>query len=161
MLMSIIRSFSLVLSILLQNGYAPDFPAGIFTEKEARKIEKKSNDIEGRIKVYREASERMLKTLRQAVSRKESQAVPGILSIWKTLLTESLKDIENNLERKEKKSKPLIKYEIQIRKALKEVQDFKIRAPVDQQDVFNNTIDLAADVRSKMVEILFNPGQLE
>ena len=161
MLMSIIWSFSFVLSILLQNGYAPHFPSGIFTEKESRKIEKKSDDIEGRIKVYREASERMLKSLRQAVSKKESQAVPGILSTWTTLLTESLKDIEINLERTEKKSKPLIKYEIQVRKAIKEVQDFKIRAPVDQQDIFNDCINMAASVRSRMVEILFNPGQLE
>jgi len=126
--MSITWLFSLVLGIFLQAGIAPDFPAGTFTEKEAGKIEKESDDVEGRIKVYQKASERMLKDLRNAVSEKKFQTVPENLSTWTILITESLKDIEANLERKKKRPRPLIKYEIQVRKAIREIRDFKIRS---------------------------------
>ncbi len=135
----------------------PDFPTGTFTEKEAREIEKQSDNIEKRIKVYRKASERMLKNLEKAVSGKEFQTVPEALSTWTILITESLKDIQDNLEQNKKRPKPLVKYEIQVRKAIKNIRDLKIRAPVDQQDVFDRCISRAEDVRSKMVDILFNP----
>lgn len=159
--MSIAWLSSLVLGIFLLAGIAPDFPAGIFTEKEAGKIKKESDDVEGRIKVYQKASERMLRDLRNAVSEKKFQTVPENLSTWKILITESLKDIEANLERKKKRPRSLIKFEIQVRKAIKDIQDFKIRAPVDQQDIFNSCIDSAESVRARMVEILFNPEQQE
>ena len=105
--MSIVGSFSLVFVVLLQAGFIPDFPAGTFTEKEAGKIEKESDDIEERIKVYQKASERILKNLRSAVSRKQFQTVPDDILIWMTLITESLKDIEANLDRKKKRPKSL------------------------------------------------------
>jgi len=148
---------SLALSFLLPNGYAPDFPVGTFTDKEAVKLEKEADDIEERIKVYRKASERMMKSLLKEVSKKEFQTLPDNLSSWTALLTASLKDIEANLERKKKKSKPLIKYEIQIRKSIKDIRDFKTRAPVQQQDIINLSIDRAEGIRATMVEILFNP----
>lgn len=157
MFMSVFWSFSLAFSILLPNGYVPDFPDETFTEKEARKIEKESDDIEERIKVYRKASERMIKNLRNAVSKKEFQTVPGKLSTWTALITESLKDIEANLDPEKKRPRPLTKYEIQVRKAIKDIRDFKIRAPVEQQDIFNRCISRAESVRARMVEILFNP----
>ena len=156
MAMPFFWSFSIVLAIFLPQGYVPDFPAGTFTDKESQKIEKESDDIEERIKVYRKASERMLDNLDKTVSRREFQTAPDILSTWMLLITESLKDIEANLERKGKKSKPLIKYEIQVGKSIKNIQDYKIRAPVDQQDIFNRCIDQAESVRTKMLEILFN-----
>lgn len=155
--MSIIWSFSLIFCILLQAGFVPEFPVGTFTAKEAKKLEKEKDDIEDRIDVYRKASERILKNLRNTVSKKKFEAVPESLSIWMTLITESLKDIEANLDRKKKKPKPLIKYEIQVRKAIKDIRDYKIRAPVDQQDIFNKCISRAENARARMVEILFNP----
>ena len=136
----------------------PDFPSGTFTEKEAREIEKESDNIEKRIKVYKKASERMLKNLQKAVSGRAFQAVPEALSTWSMLITESLKDIQANLEPKNKRPKPLIKFEIQVRKAIRDIRNLKIRAPVDQQDVFDRCIGQAEDVHSKMVDILFNPG---
>jgi hypothetical protein len=157
MAMSVFWLFSLASVILLQNEYAFDFPKGTFTEKEAVKLEKEADDIEERIKVYRKASERMMKSLLKAVSKKEFQMIPDSLSSWTTLLAESLNDIEANLERKKKKSKPLIKYEIQVRKAIKDIRDFKTRAPVQQQDIINRSLDRSESVRARMVEILFNP----
>lgn len=154
--MVIFSSLSLALSMLLQTGYVADFPAGTFTEKEAGKIEKESDDIEGRIKVYQKASERMMKSVRKAISKREYQTVPDSLSTWTGLIAESVKDIDANLERKKKKSKPLIKYEIQVRKAIKDIREFKIRAPVGQQDVFDRCIDTTESARSTMVDILFN-----
>ena len=116
-----------------------------------------NDDIEKRIKVYQKASERMLKNLEKSISEKEFQAVPEALSTWTMLITESLKDIQANLEPKKKRPKPLVKYEIQVRKAIRNIRDLKIRAPLDQQDVFDRCIGRAEGVRSKMVDILFNP----
>lgn len=147
----------IALFLILQTGPVPDFPAGTFTKKEAEKIAKESHDIEERIKVYQKASERILKTVGDAVSGKKFEAVGESLSLWTALLTESLKDIEANLGRRKKKSKPLIKYEIQVRKAIKDLRDYKIRAPGGQQDAFSRCISLADGVRSRMVDILFNP----
>jgi hypothetical protein len=149
--------FGIVFGILLQAEFMPDFPSGTFTKKEAREIEKESDNIEKRIKVYQKASERMLKNLEKAVYGKEFQAVPEALSTWTTLITESLKDIQANLEPKKKRPKALVKYEIQVRKAIKDIRGLKIRAPVDQQDDFDTCISRAEDVRSSIVDILFNP----
>jgi len=157
MAMSVFWFFSLVSILLLQNEYVPNFPEGTFIEKEAVKLEKEADDIEERIKVYKKASERMMKDILRAVSKKEFQMLPDSLTSWTTLLTESLKDIDANLERKKKKSKPLIKYEIQVRKAIKDIRDFKTRAPVELQDIINQSIGRAESVRTRMVEILFNP----
>jgi hypothetical protein len=150
--------FILITGVLFQNGSAPAFPDGIFTAKEKEKIEKNADDLEERMEAYRDASVRINKSIQKAFSGREYGQAALLLETWTTLLSESLKDIEANLDRDERKPKDLIKYEIQIRKAVKDIRDYKIRAPGDQQDDFDRCISLAESVRMRMVEILFNPG---
>ncbi|MEJ2109164.1 MAG: hypothetical protein P8Z37_04470 [Acidobacteriota bacterium] len=51
--------------------------------------------------------------------------------------------------------KALIKYEIEIRKAIGDLKDFQIRVPVELQDVFEHRITEADDIHGKIVDILF------
>jgi hypothetical protein len=150
-------SFSLFLSILLQNGSVPVFPPDTFTEKETAKIEKKADNIDGRIDVYRSASERMQKELKKTLSKEGFQYIPDRIERWTLLVTESLKDIKANIDPGKKKSKSLIKYEIQVRKAIKDLKELQVRAPYSQQDMFDNCIERADVARGKMVDILFLP----
>ena len=92
--------------------------------------------------------------VQHAVSKNESEAVPGILKLWTSLLNESLEDIEASLK-EEKKPKRLKKYEIQLRKAIKDMEDYKISASVDLTDDFEAFLDRAETVRKRFVEILF------
>ena len=155
--MSILCSLILALSISLQYGNVRGFPAGTFTEKEAGKIEKESNDIDARINVYRDASIRMQKELRDTVSKEGFQDVPDHLQLWTSMVTQSLRDIEASIDPKKKKSKALIKYEIHVRQTLNDLRELQIRAPYEQQIVFEDCINAANVARGKMVDILFQP----
>jgi len=155
--MPILWSCSLFLSILFQTGTVPSFPDGIFTAKEKEKIVKNADDIGERIEAYRDASIRIHKTLLKTISDKEYSSVSEQLKTWMSLLSESIKDIESSINPKKKKSKALIKYEIQVRKAVNDLRDYKIRAPYEQQDILEQCIDLADAVRGKMVDLLFQP----
>jgi hypothetical protein len=158
--MSILWPFILILSVFLQNGSMSDFPTGTFTEKETRKIEKESDDIDGRIDVYRNASIRMQKELKETVSKDGFQDVPGHIQLWTSLVTESLKDIEFNIDPKKKKSKALIKYEIHVRQTINDLRELQIRAPYEQQQIFDSCIERANAARGKMVDILFQPEKV-
>ena len=157
MSMSVLQPFILVFGLLLQQGGISNFPAGTFTEKEAKKIEKESDDIDGRIDVYRNASIRMQEELKKTVSGKGFQGVPDHLKLWTSLVTESLRDIESNIDPEKKKSKNLIKYEIHLRQTIDELRELQIRAPYQQHDIFEDCIYRANEARAKMVDILFQP----
>ena len=158
--MSILWPFILILSVFLQYGSASNFPAGTFTEKEARKIEKESDNTDGRIDVYRDASIRIQKELKEAVSKDRFQDVPGRIQLWTSLVTESLRDIEFSIDPKKKKSKALIKYEIHVRQTINDLRELQIRAPYEQQQIFDSCIERANAARGKMVDILFQPEKV-
>ena len=80
--------------------------------------------------------------------------MPDALKLWVALLSGSLEDIEANLKTN-KKSKALIRYEIQVRKANATFQGYKAKAPVDQQDVLDEQIAGAEKIRKKFVDIIF------
>jgi hypothetical protein len=153
--MSLLWPFSLMLGMLFQSGNPSLFPDGTFTEKERLKIEKKAADIQGRIGVYRDASIRMQKSLQRAVSQKDFGSVPDQLKLWGDLLSGSIQDIDAHVNPKKKKSKALIKFEIHVRKSIIDLRDYKIQAPADQQDAFNDSIAMAESIRKRMVDILF------
>jgi hypothetical protein len=152
-LMSMLGLLGFILSMFLQSGSVPSFSPGILNSDEKSKIDKASR-IERRIKIYETASNRIHRTIQESVSKEEFQAVPGNLKIWTSLLSESLKDIEINLDTK-KKSRALINYEIQLRKAITTTKGLKIRAPVDQQDIFDSHIAQAETIRKRFVQLLF------
>jgi len=146
-------SLTVILVLFLQAGITPQSTGELFDPKEKAKIEKEKT-VEGRIKVYEAASKRMQKTLETAIDQENFQSVPENLKLWTSLLLKSLEDIETNLKTK-KKSRALIKFEIQIRKAIANTENYKIRAPVEQQEAFDSCIAQAEKVRRRFVEILF------
>jgi len=153
--MSTLTSFSLLLIFFLQSGYTPSFPEGTFTGKEKKKIEKNQDNLEERTEVYRDACVRILKQLRKDIAQNDYPVIPDRLKTWTTLLSESLKDIEANMNPDKKKPKDLMKYEIEIRKAINDLKDYQLRAPAGQQDVFERCISEADTIHGKIVDILF------
>jgi hypothetical protein len=153
--MSTLWPLSFILCTLLQTGGVapPVFPDDVLSAAEKTQIERESN-VERRIKIYQSASERIQRELKEAIAKEEFQTVPNRLNKWILLLSLSLKDIESNLKAK-KKSRPLINYEIQVRKAIANTEEYRLRAPVEQQDVFESSLTQAETIRKRFVEILF------
>ncbi len=144
-----------MLSVMLQAAGAPPQPDDGLTAAEREQLQKQQK-LDGRIKIYAIASKRLFKTLEAQVLKEDFQSDLATLKTWAALLDLASKDIGENASRK-KKSKALIRYEIELRKALGDVQGFKIRAPVDQQDAFTAFLEHAERIRKGFVDILF-PG---
>jgi hypothetical protein len=140
-------------ALLLQTAGTSSMHGDIFLPSEKAQIEQ-ADTVERRIKVYEAASKRIHQSLEAAIVKDDFHDVPDNLQLWTSLLAKSLEDIEANLKAK-KKSRALIRYEIQIRKSISRTESLKIRAPVDQQDIFNSCIAQAERVRKRFVEILF------
>ena len=127
--------------------------SGVLNAQEMRKFNT-TDHFETRIKLYELASKRMLDKMNEAGANAEFKSFPEGLKAWTTLLSESLKDIEENLITNSK-SRAMINYEIQVRKAIAIIENLKLKAPGEQQDLFESTISAAERVRKKFVEILF------
>jgi hypothetical protein len=140
-------------ALLLQTAGTSSKHGDIFLPSEKAQIEQADN-VERRIKVYEAASKRMQQSLEAAIVKDDFHAVPDDLQRWTSLLAKSLEDIEANLKAK-KKSRALIRYEIQVRKSISRTESLKIRAPADQQDIFDSCLAHAEKVRRRFVEILF------
>ena len=143
----------LALSVLPQVDWDSSIQAEIFTAREIKKLEKERN-VNDRIKIYTNASKRIQKKLHDAASRNQFHSVPGDLELWTTLLSKSYEDIKANLNPR-KKSKNLIKFEIQVRESLADIGDYRLKAPIEQQDAFNTCLTKAESIRKKLVEIIF------
>lgn len=153
MAMLALMPLGFILNLVLQAVPAPSFPEGIFSPAEKSRIERERN-INDRIKVYEKASARIQGDIQTAISKEDFRTAPETLKLWTLLLEESLKDIEANLKSK-KKSRPLIRYEIQVRKAIAALQDGKLRTPVNLHDTFDSCLARARDIHKRFVEILF------
>ncbi len=127
-----------------ENGLNP-------TEKAQLEKEEK---IDNRIKIYAGASNRWHGLIRRGVTTNDYNGIPEVMKAWTSLLTASLKDIDEHIQRK-KKSRTLIQYEIQLRKEITEMQDYKLRAPLELQDEFEQWMSNAEAVHKKFVDILF------
>jgi len=152
--MALFACLVLTLSVCVQGGGASSAAGEILNSKEKAQMAK-ADSIDRRIKVYEAASKRIQQTLQDSVLKENFGVVPETLSRWTALLALSLEDIEANLKSK-KRSRSLINYEIQVRKAISSTQSLKIRAPIDQQDAFDSCLSRAEAIRKKLVEILFN-----
>ena len=148
-------TFALILGLAAQAGGPSSESDSGLTAAEKEQLQKEQK-IDSRIKIYETASTRLFKALEANVLKEDFQSVPACLKTWTSLLDLAVEDINANASRK-KKSKALIRYEIQLRKALADVQGFKIRAPVDEQDEFDAFLNRAEEIRKKFVDILF-PG---
>jgi hypothetical protein len=110
--------------------------------------------VDGRIKVYRDVSERFHQAVIGAVAKRNLDDLPVLVACWRDLLAMSSKDIEANINRK-KKSGALINYEIQLRKSIVDMNDARLKAPVEKQEDFDSWLSQAKTVREKFVDILF------
>jgi hypothetical protein len=160
MLMFIVWSCSLLLGFLFQAGQVPTFPDDLFIEKEKKKIEKNRDDLNERLEVYKDASMRIQKSLQKNLASGKYDLAFRQMDTWLSLLSGSIEDIEANTNPKKKKSKDLIRYEIQVRRSIGELQDYKIRVPVKEQDALERAIERADAIRVKMVDVLFQPEKL-
>ncbi len=143
--------FSIV--ALAQVADSTRFADEILDDKEKQKMAR-AVKVEDRIKVYEAASKRIHQTLEAAVAGDDFSKAPDILKLWLSLLSGSLEDIEANLKTR-KKSKPLIRYEIQVRKAITASRGYKTKAPLEQQDLFDSYLAQAEKIRKRFVEIIF------
>jgi hypothetical protein len=110
--------------------------------------------IEGRIRIYREFSERYRASMEDAARKQAFDQVPALLACWQELLASSLKDIEATINRR-KKSGALINYEIQVRKSINDVNDVRLKAPYQLNNEFIAWSTQADAVRKRFVDILF------
>jgi hypothetical protein len=153
--MTIAGSLILALLLFLQTSKIPSFGEDVFNPREKASLAT-ANSLDDRIKLYEAASRRILKTIRETARQEKSDAVPHILETWTSLLTGSLEDISANSKPK-KKSKKLIKYEIQVRESINDLQDLKVKASIEQQDAYDSCIDQAETIRKKFIDIVFQP----
>jgi hypothetical protein len=143
----------LFLCLFCQSLNIPLLDGDLLTAEE-RALIAQANKIDDRIKVYESASKRMQAALLTMVGSGDFSKTPETLDSWVSLLSGSLVDIEANLKAK-KKSKALIRYEIQVRKSIGVCRNYKAKAPVEQQDAFDTCIARAEEVRKKFVDIIF------
>jgi hypothetical protein len=141
------------LFIFSQSANIPLLDGTVLIAEEKARIAR-SASAEDRIKVYESASKRIQDTFQAAIASDDFYRVPEILKRWTDLLSGSLADIEANLKTK-KKSKALIRYEIQVRKSIGDCRSYKARAPVDQQDGLDASIAKAEEIRRQFVDIIF------
>jgi predicted phage-related endonuclease len=126
---------------------------GLTAQEQGKLAEQKK--IDGRIKVYQSATERYKSALVAKLKQQEYASVPEILQSWNRLLTYSLQDIDKSIVDRRKKSKALIRYEIQLRKAISDIQARKTAAPVEVFDQLDTWLKQADQVRRKLVDIIF------
>ena len=132
---------------------APWLKENILTPLEKSQLEAEDK-IENRIRTYGLASTRVHKLIEGAVLREDLQKLAENFECWSDLLASSLKDIEKYVERK-KKSKALIRYEIQLRKSISDITELKIRVALEEQKSFDAWLEQAEEIRRKFVDILF------
>jgi len=139
--------------LVILQAAAPSFTEGILNPKEKKQLER-ATKVEQRIKVYETASKRMQQTVHALAASREFSQINDTLRVWDVLLTGSLEDIEANLKTK-KKSRALIRYEIQVRKALAAAQDYRNSIPAEQMEEFDAYLAKAEKIRKRFVEIIF------
>ncbi len=152
-LMSMLVLLSFALSGFLQGDSLPLLQGDVLTAAEKARLSR-AQKVEDRIKVYESASKRMQQSIGAAARNLDFSNVSNTLKLWGALLSGSLQDIEANLKVK-KKPKPLIRYEIQVRKAIADFKGYKTKAPVEQQDAIDEQLTLAENIRNRFVEIIF------
>jgi hypothetical protein len=151
--MAIMGLWILILSLGGQTGAIPACEDALFSPEEKVELQK-AKSVEDRVKIYHSASMRIQKRLQDSVAKEEFGPVPEMLKAWTQLLQKSLEDLESNLKTK-KKPRSLIRYEIQVRKAIVDTGGYKLKASPDLQDAFDACLAPAEGVHKKIVEMLF------
>lgn len=134
-------------------GLAPE-EKPLFTPSESARLAR-ADSLDDRIRVYESASKRMREEIERMAEKDAFGAIPAALETWASLLGRSLEDIGANTPPDRKKSKRLIRYEIQVRKSVDGMRDLKIKSPIELADAFDAFLLEAEGVRKGFMEILF------
>jgi hypothetical protein len=151
--MSSIGLLTLALCAFLQAISLPLFQGDALNAEEKATLGT-AEKIDDRIKVYHSASKRIQQSVHAAVHNQDFSSVQDSLKRWGSILSGSLEDIEANLKTT-KKPKALIRYEIQVRKAITEFRGYKTKVPLEQQDEFDAQLAGAEKIRKRFVELIF------
>ena len=127
----------------------------IYTPSEKKRLASASKSPDNRIRVYTSASERIRKEIEKDIREGRFEDAERTFYIWSALLSESLADIEANVNPK-RKSNRLRHYEIHLRQALSGMRAPGMRVPTDLYDTFTSFMEQAEEIRSKLINILFD-----
>jgi hypothetical protein len=153
-LMALLESLFLILNLLVQIAGTAPTAIEAFTPEEKSQLSLSAKSLNNRIKIYDEASLRIQRDLEETIKREQYETVPDVLTAWVSLLQTSISDIEAD-SKANKKSKQFRKFEIHIRKTIKDLPDIKLKVPFEQHDAFDSCIAKAEIIRKKMIDILF------
>jgi hypothetical protein len=153
MLPSLLLTFAIAMGMQGVPASAPQMFPDCLKPADKTKLAAETR-IDGRIKIYRAASEQIHQAINGAVSKQNYEGLDIQVRCWRELLAVSLKDIETNVNRK-KKSGALINYEIQLRKSIVDMNNNRLKAPSSSLEQFESWLDQAKSAREKFVDILF------
>jgi hypothetical protein len=146
-------SLLLALTLTMHAQELPFDELGCILPGELSRLRSERN-LDNRIRIYDAASNRCGKLVLDAISKEDPHSLTRSLASWMSVLELSLKDISANANPK-KKSRALIRYEINLRKAIGNVDEFKLKATYEQIDEIESWIRKADGIRKRFVDILF------
>ena len=110
--------------------------------------------IDGRIRVYSKASVRLAGRMERLVSEEKFSEVREELRLWAALIVRSAEDIVVSVP-VGKRPKPVIRYEIQLRKLIAQMQSLRVKATVEAFDAFVEWAASAENSRKSIMEVIF------
>jgi hypothetical protein len=144
----------LIANLVSQAGAILPAPDSGLLPQERSQLQKEQA-AEKRAKIYLKAFERLHQVYDAKVAQKDFAGVPPVLDRCMNLLAASSQDINSSAGWK-KKSKVLINYEIQLRESINEVDDYRIKAPVEQLDYLESWTAQAEQIRRKFMDLIFD-----
>jgi hypothetical protein len=154
-MISLLGILALIAGLVIQERTSPlNMKEALLLTPAEKSLLERESDIDARIRIYETASLRFQKSLQAALKQPEIEELLEDLESWVKMLSASLEDIESNVNRK-KKSRALIRYEIQVRKTVGDLQDARPNIPVESQKKFDSYLGRADVMRKTFVDILF------
>ena len=133
----------------------PQAAIDAFTPAERKRLAAAAK-VDDRIKVYTSAIIDRRRMVSAGMSGPDPQPVSEMLKSWTVILDYALEDIQANAGRKSR-SRHLRRFEIELRKALGELDDLKVKGTFEQMQEIESWMKHAEQIRSATVGILF-PG---
>lgn len=147
---------SVLLLSLLQSAPTGDTP--LVPNEQARYL---AASLEERLNLLVDVTERYRAEL-AARSRAHAYLEADRLLSQYTLLLEMIGDNVQQLpEEKRRRSKPLRKLEIELRRMIEDLQGARRNAPWDAQELFDNPLRQSESVRATILQLIFGKGLLK
>lgn len=151
--MELLISLAFLISIQSGPPSLASIGPGVFTATERARLERELK-VDNRIKIYEAASKRYLRSVQDQIQKEQFKNLEPEIGSWLSMLSFSLKDIDHNVQRR-KKSRSLIHYEIELRKAIEDMKDLRLKAVGEADAAFDKWLNEAEIIRNTFVDILF------